>query len=85
VTASTARRVGGADKAIRRWPWREHVELFLDEFDLVTVRIGNEGDDGGTVLHGARLPDHITTAFLDVFACFKDAIDANSDMTEPST
>src|SRR5574337_640969 len=40
----------------------------LDQLDLVAVRVFHEGDHGGAVLHGARLPYHLAAPGADVLA-----------------
>src|SRR5574337_124858 len=40
----------------------------LDQLDLVAVRVFHEGDHGGAVLHGARLPYHLAAPGTDVLA-----------------
>src|SRR5690606_20597037 len=54
--------------------------LFLDEFDLVAVRILDEGDDRGAVLHGAGFAGDLAAFCLDPVTGFVGIVDFDGDM-----
>src|SRR5690625_2845889 len=64
-------------------PGRPSVDaaLALDQFNLVTVRILDKGDDGRAVLHGTGLAHDIAAPGLDFFTGRIGVVDFDGDMT----
>src|SRR6185436_8956282 len=57
------------------------LSLALDEFDLVAVRIFDEGNHGGAMLHWPSLACHLSSAFFYFVAGSVGVIDFQCDMT----
>src|SRR5690606_33537467 len=52
----------------------------LDQFDLVTIRILDEGDDGRAVLHRSGLAHHLAATGADVVARLRRVLDLERDV-----
>ncbi len=52
----------------------------LDQFDLVAVRVGHEGDHGGTVLHRPGFAGDLAAVVADVVAGLVGVVDLDGDM-----
>src|SRR4051794_9890152 len=52
----------------------------VDQLDLVAVRILDEGDHGGAVLHRPGLAGNLPAALADFFARRVDVVDADGDV-----
>src|SRR5699024_5689167 len=70
----------------RTWlpaPTRLLAAAALDEFDLVSVRVLDEGDDGTAMFHRAGFAHHPAATFANALACGSGIVHLDRHVTVP--